>query len=255
MTGKIHADDLALLEGLRDKSADLATAKAKLIEAPAGVLNTIVHLQISDNLLLCIANDLQRRAYDVARQGLPLDEALRNWYFKAECLRTVLADARTNASMERHGFHKPACYTPAADYECKPKRTEPAAINFDALAMLRGRFAEAHGRYMLAQGIITGPGKFGGEHIACPIYWDMCLEQGFSSESWSHEGLGCWEWIEVDATDCAMWPDLDLMPGDIIELHEADSGFVSMDTLRGAAIEARREELDALCYGDSDTVE
>lgn len=123
-----------MLEALRRESDNLDRARAELIGADPGVVNTTVHLQVSDDLLLRIANDMQRRAYDAAQAGLPIDEALQRWYFKAECLRTVFADARRRASMERHGLHKPACFDPPADYECHPAAPAPASADLE-LAM------------------------------------------------------------------------------------------------------------------------
>lgn len=67
-------------------------------------------------------------------------------------------------------------------------------------------------------GIICSPGKFEGEPVFAPVFWDMALE-GCATED-----LGSVVLFELDDEDRAEWPEL----GDAkwLALEESEQGFV-----------------------------
>lgn len=73
-----------------------------------------------------------------------------------------------------------------------------------------------------AEGVIESPGKFEGEMIYVPYFWDMGLD-GFAD---SDDG----EVFEFAVSDAEreIFPELE--GAEMIELYESDSGFVTAET-------------------------
>lgn len=76
-------------------------------------------------------------------------------------------------------------------------------------------------------GIITSPGKFEGEPLYVPYFWDMGIN-------------GSYERIEIDETDGKAWltyfvynTDIDEFPElhgvSVVYLHGTEQGFISSD--------------------------
>ena len=243
----ISQDDWNFFDECRLRSNDLDAAKLAIASAEPGVCNTPLVVVISDHLLLQLANMLQAKPLEDARNGMPLLARERTCYQLGEYVRTVLADGRMN-----RGPHAPAhhAFNPPDDYESgKPATVEP--VNVDSLMRWRDSLADALRRYRVDESShVESSGKFQGEHIAAVVLWESANCNGIWSEQWSHDGFGFWGHINVSATDCAMWPELGLHIGDVIELHEADNGFVRMTVLRGGAVEDRIAQLDDLTDED-----
>lgn len=76
-------------------------------------------------------------------------------------------------------------------------------------------------------GVIQDPGKFEGEPIYVPFYWDMGLE-GFADEDETDGDGGNRYTFYLDDQDKAVWPEL----GSATRLHlsETETGFIYSST-------------------------
>ena len=74
------------------------------------------------------------------------------------------------------------------------------------------------------QGIITSPGKFEGEMIYIPYYWDMALE-GFSDDTLWDDDVQIDRFV-IGTEDTREFPELQGFQAYVIELWELDNGFV-----------------------------
>lgn len=85
-----------------------------------------------------------------------------------------------------------------------------------------------------ANGIIRSPGKFEGEMLYVPYFWDMAL-QGFSNMEFDDEDNRT-DAFTINADDRALFPEL----GDAarIELFESEQGFVYTQTFDANEVEA-----------------
>ena len=70
--------------------------------------------------------------------------------------------------------------------------------------------------------IIREPGKFEGEHISVPYFWDFAMESGGQDVYGSDETL--YSFFVIDSDDRAKFPDLTEYG---ICLYESDQGFVN----------------------------
>jgi hypothetical protein len=70
-------------------------------------------------------------------------------------------------------------------------------------------------------GIIQDPGKFEGEMVYVPYFYDMVMN-GFSDES----GEG-WDAFQISAEDAQMFPELKDDVGKYMVIEYSDQGFVS----------------------------
>jgi hypothetical protein len=68
--------------------------------------------------------------------------------------------------------------------------------------------------------IIKTPGKFEGEPLWAPYYWDLALEGNADMDDCVEGGYG----FKLDASDVEVWPELKGTP--MILLFESDNGFV-----------------------------
>lgn len=79
-------------------------------------------------------------------------------------------------------------------------------------------------RYNSVGGIITSPGKFGGQPIYAPYLWDVVLEGG--SETIYTEEYIVLELIEISGEDRGHFPELEEDEVGAAVLYETNDGFV-----------------------------
>lgn len=80
-------------------------------------------------------------------------------------------------------------------------------------------------KYMTYDGepfIITSPGKFEGEPLYCPYFWNMSMH-GADTLDYDEDGQVFSTFI-VTPKDAALFPELN--DGDIVSLYEDNLGFV-----------------------------
>jgi hypothetical protein len=77
---------------------------------------------------------------------------------------------------------------------------------------------EIEQEYKVIAGIITSPGKFEGESVYAPHYWNLGLEGG------ADEDDGESYVFHLDSSDVLVWPELSSVR--TLRLIEDDNGFV-----------------------------
>jgi hypothetical protein len=71
--------------------------------------------------------------------------------------------------------------------------------------------------------IIHEPGKFEGEHVSVPHYWNMALDSGADTDVWDCNDTQ-YSFFIFDADDRAKFPDITEYG---FALYESDNGFVN----------------------------
>lgn len=101
-------------------------------------------------------------------------------------------------------------------------------------------------------GIIRDPGKFEGEPLYVPVFWESVLDG--SAEDWYRgEGLPTTSVIELSDEDRAAWPELG--GAAYIALEESNSGFVSSELWGVSQYETALVEYETEIDSDSDSEE
>lgn len=100
-----------------------------------------------------------------------------------------------------------------------------------------------------SRGIITSPGKFEGEAVYVPHFWDVTMDGSCETLGWPY-GAETYL-VDIDDSDRAAWPEL---PTDCVALHfqESESGFVSCETLNAGELEALHAECEAEAEAERD---
>jgi len=93
-----------------------------------------------------------------------------------------------------------------------------------------------------SRGVIQSPGKFEGEPLYVPHYWDMSGDGSCDMLTWS-DGSTVYV-VTLDATDYAEWPELTGVHA--LAMQESESGFVSCATHTAESL----AELEADCESD-----
>ena len=80
--------------------------------------------------------------------------------------------------------------------------------------------------YKVDDGVIRSPGKFEGEPVWAPAFWELALES--SHDELTYDDDCPVSHFTVTDDDRAMWPELTEVK--TIRLWESDQGFVNTDT-------------------------
>ena len=82
--------------------------------------------------------------------------------------------------------------------------------------------------YKLHNGIIAEPGKFEGDPLYVPYFWDMAL-QGLADDDYFDEGDVLISVFQITEKYAATFPELESEIGMLIEVWENEQGFVYHD--------------------------
>ena len=74
-------------------------------------------------------------------------------------------------------------------------------------------------------GIIESPGKFEGEMIYAPYFYDLCIN-GFSEDARYDDEYRQIDIFTICADDVQQFPELAGLEGCTLELYESDQGFI-----------------------------
>lgn len=74
------------------------------------------------------------------------------------------------------------------------------------------------------ENIIREPGKFEGEHISVPYFWDLAMESGSTIDVWDCNDTQ-YSFFVFDAAERAAFPDITELYG--LALYESEQGFVN----------------------------
>ena len=84
--------------------------------------------------------------------------------------------------------------------------------------------AEIEAQYVVEHDTIRSPGKFEGEPVYTPHYWEMALD-GTADEVLHDAALDQTVYVfKIDSSDVETWPML--ADVEVLRLHERDDGFV-----------------------------
>lgn len=87
---------------------------------------------------------------------------------------------------------------------------------------------EVVAQFNVVDGVIRSPGKFEGEPLYTPYFWELALD-GIGGEEESDEGDVLITTFEVDGTDTAEFPELAGVKQ--VSVYEDDLGFVHIETV------------------------
>lgn len=93
-------------------------------------------------------------------------------------------------------------------------------------------------RYRTENGIIRSPGKYEGEPLYVPYFWEKYVLNGFSSET-LHDGINTYDVIEISNEDKEKF-DIEY---NYIVLYESNHGFVYHELFTEDELQEKRNEL------------
>ena len=98
--------------------------------------------------------------------------------------------------------------------------------------------------YTTQNGAIVSPGKFEGEPIFTPYFWDATMDGSADHEFYYGEGGNTEFLVAVTAEDRAMFPELDPTT-QYVAISESDQGFVYSEELTEADAQKAIEQYEA----------
>ena len=110
--------------------------------------------------------------------------------------------------------------------------------------------AEVMAQYAVdANGTIVSPGKFEGEPLYAPHFWELALE-GDGDEVYDNNVGRYVSIIRVEPWDRVEYPELGEDDVNLIQIHEDDQGFVRLEVLEDP--ELGKEDIDEPSEGGQD---